>query len=602
MPSSGEEIEQVTVGRTETVTLLAILALATFLRVQDLDQVHIEHFDEGVYGSNRWFTVEEETRYPNRHLYAPPLLPSSLEWSQLIFGTGSWGVLLLPIALGTLTVGLVWWLMRHWTGPVSAMATALIAAISEPHILYSRTALTDVPMIALMLLAIGLAWQAIVSNNWKRSIVAGIVTGLCWSTKYNGWYPLAVSGAGLGAFTLFHVKRFESFPKAWVNWLLICASAILVWLPAWWDLQPAGRGGYFAVQANHSRYVDGPTKWLSNFQHQLENLIWFESSTVQGILSGILILCGCIVFLGVNRSDVSNGRKRTTSEIVLGSLLVVSAGMMAVGPVIPWHPILIGVAVFGYGSRLRNVLLPSTKGYFNSEGALATWFCLAWFVSLLLVTPLYRPYPRLALPLLISLWVGLGFAIEDCWNKLNNPDVSRETNRFHILLGFACLVLVLLFRPTGTSAEWKRTVWQSRLGVEEVARSIVQVCQRSRLDSEGEVPYVIYTYAEPALFYQLCRLAPQDVAIEPVSNLGFVRKNSEQQEVVIFLAIGPHVAGDEEISHQLVEQGEMLEVVSDFPIELSDLVLLNQYSPAVLRSESNRPKSSFRLYRLKSRE
>jgi 4-amino-4-deoxy-L-arabinose transferase-like glycosyltransferase len=577
--------------------LLAIVVLAAVLRIQELDRVHIEHFDEGVYASNRWFTLEEEARYPNRHLYAPPLLPALLEWSQLLLGTGSWGVLFLPVALGTLTVGLVWWLMRHWTGPVPALATALIAAISEPHILYSRTALTDVPMIALMLLAVGLAWQGIAASDWKRSLAAGIVAGLCWSTKYNGWFPLAVSGAGLGAFTLFHVKRFGGFPRAWVNWLLMSAAAAVVWLPAWRDLQQEGRGGYSAVQENHARYVEGLSAWFANFQHQFANLIWFESSTMRGILSGLLIVCGCVVFVGGARSNASSG-KRNVFELVTGTILVAIAGALALGPFIPWHLILFGAALFGYCFRLREAIFPPEDNAFSSDRALATWFCLAWFVSLLIATPLYRPYPRLALPLLVSLWVGVGFAVEECFRLLTKPDVSRETNRLRMVCGVACLALIIFLRPLGTSAEWRRSAWQSRQGVEETAASIIRECERSRSDSSGEVPYVIYTYAEPALFYQLCRLAPQDVALEPVSNLGFVSTNSGQSKVAIFLAAGPHAEGDEEFARQLFESGDRLKVVSELPIRLSDLVMLNHESPAGLSKLQSPPISVFRLFRM----
>lgn len=601
MNHPNSEIEQESIGRAETLALLAIVVLAAVLRIQELDRVHIEHFDEGVYASNRWFTLEEEARYPNRHLYAPPLLPALLEWSQLLLGTGSWGVLFLPVALGTLTVGLVWWLMRHWTGPVAALATAFIVAISEPHILYSRTALTDVPMIALMLIAIGLAWQGIASSDWKRSLAAGIITGLCWSTKYNGWFPLAVSGAGLGTFSLFHVKRFGGFPRAWVSWLLICMAATIVWIPAWSDLQQEGRGGYSAVQKNHSNYIEGSAKWVGNFQQQFDNLIWFESSSMRGILSGLLIVSGCVVFVGGVRFGASDG-KRNPLEFAVGTILVVAAIALAVGPFLPWHLILLAAALFGYVSRLREVIVPPDDRSLTADRLLATWFCLAWFVSLVIVTPLYHPYPRLALPLLVSIWIGFGFAVEQCVHLLAKPFVSRETNWLLSICGVASLVLVILLRPSGPEAEWKRNAWQPRDGVAEVASSIVRECERSRTDTSGENPYVIYTYAEPALFYQLCRLAPQDVAIEPVSNLGFVSTNSGQSKVAIFLATGPHAEDDEEFARQLFESGDRLKVVSELPIRLSDLVLLNAQVPESLRARLAAPQARFHLFELRTQE
>ena len=78
------------ISRRELLFVVLISLLGLALRFWDLSAIAVEHFDEGVYASNLWFTAEEGYRYPDRHLYAPPLLPSLIEWSLLIFGTAGW--------------------------------------------------------------------------------------------------------------------------------------------------------------------------------------------------------------------------------------------------------------------------------------------------------------------------------------------------------------------------------------------------------------------------------------------------------------------------------------------------------------------------------
>ena len=191
-------------SRGEVAVVVLIVACGFMLRAASPTTMAVEHFDEGVYASNYWFGEAEEYRYPMSHLYAPPLLPSLLYWTVLLFGPSSWGTMLVGIFCGGCTVGVVWWVARQWFGVESGIAAATLAAFSDFHILYSRTALTDVPLSLWMLLAVYFIWEAFRTLRLRWIFAAGLATGLAWWTKYNGWLPLAVGLAGLIPWVLVH--------------------------------------------------------------------------------------------------------------------------------------------------------------------------------------------------------------------------------------------------------------------------------------------------------------------------------------------------------------------------------------------------------------
>jgi len=124
--------------------LISLLLLISFaLRLAVPSHMAVEHFDEGVYASNLAAGSDNGYRYPDRHLYAPPLLPALIEWSIVFFGSSHLAVMLANLVAGGLTIGLLWWVAGRWFGPAAAIAAATIACFSDVHILYSRTSLTD---------------------------------------------------------------------------------------------------------------------------------------------------------------------------------------------------------------------------------------------------------------------------------------------------------------------------------------------------------------------------------------------------------------------------------------------------------------------------
>ena len=60
----------------ELWAVVAITLLGAAVRFAFPSAMAIEHFDEGVYASNLLFPDHNVYRYPDRHLYAPSLVPA----------------------------------------------------------------------------------------------------------------------------------------------------------------------------------------------------------------------------------------------------------------------------------------------------------------------------------------------------------------------------------------------------------------------------------------------------------------------------------------------------------------------------------------------
>ena len=71
----------------EAGLLTGLVGLGVALRFAFVGRLAIEHFDEGVYASNVWFDGSDGFGYPQVGLYAPPLLPLTIE-ALLLCGLG----------------------------------------------------------------------------------------------------------------------------------------------------------------------------------------------------------------------------------------------------------------------------------------------------------------------------------------------------------------------------------------------------------------------------------------------------------------------------------------------------------------------------------
>ena len=165
-------------ARREFVLVVLMISAGLFLRIAFTSKMSVEHFDEGVFASNLWFAEDDDFQYPERHLYAPPLLPALTEWSLVLFGTSHLSSMLVSLLAGSATILLVWWSARRWFGVEAGIAAASLAALSDFHLLFCRTVLTDVLLCFWWLSAVYLIVESYRRQHLGWAVAAGLSAGL----------------------------------------------------------------------------------------------------------------------------------------------------------------------------------------------------------------------------------------------------------------------------------------------------------------------------------------------------------------------------------------------------------------------------------------
>jgi 4-amino-4-deoxy-L-arabinose transferase-like glycosyltransferase len=589
------------VSRSEFALMIGIVFLAASLRFAFPARMAIEHFDEGVYASNIWFAESADYRYPARHLYAPPLLPAIIEWSIILFGTGSVSVMLVSLVAGTATIVAVWWVARRWFGAESGIAAASLAALSDYHILYSRAALTDVLMCLWLLIAVGCVHEAFARGRHLWGIAAGLATGLAWSTKHNGWLPLAIAASGLVLYALVSRWKKKSMAESWTDSLISLAAmaltAAVVWSPVWFDLDE--RGGYAAVAANHSGYFGGLSNWLPTLSQQIGNhrhLDGWLGCAAMGlaVITAIVLRHWTVCGFTWNETEASKSKSasepkqnstagRTDWRALTGLALLTMTSAMFLG-----SSVTVGVlAVAAIGVHLFRRLT-------HNESTLPFCLLAVWFCGLSVATPFYCPYPRLTLPWLIAAWLGGGAMIGAVVRKFVGSDDGNGTGMRRssgwILVGSAILFSGAIYLNLDRWTERGIPGWQSRTGLQEVAADIA--AQVNSASPDGDV--LILVYAEPGLFFQLATVSNSRWTATPI---GTLQPSTRSPVVPTYLVTGPNAHREPGHTVAIARYGDRLQRVAGYPYPPSDLVLLNWFSPSSPAFPG--PKQRVQLYRLR---
>jgi 4-amino-4-deoxy-L-arabinose transferase-like glycosyltransferase len=568
------------VSVSEWIVVCILIAVGVAARIAWPENMAVEHFDEGVYASNLWFDASEGYHYPLRYFYAPPLLPSLIEFAQiadLTFFPASalhdsapmWPALL----FGSATLILVWQSMRFWFGPESAISAVGLVALSDFHVFYSRTALTDVLLVFFLLLASWLLQRGMTSRGWGLLVVAGLATALGWWTKYNGWLPLAI--AGTAAFVQWMVTREgKHFVALAGRWSVAAIVAVFAWSPLVWSLQ--NTGGYAAVAANHRNYVVGISGWFESLRQQIDNLVWWDSwMSVVGIVAAVLAP-------GLLRYGQSRWPIRIAIAAALAAILAwtgTAFTLFAVGCV--------GLAssMFGLRDELR-----------TSPARVSPRLMISvWFVAMFVATPLYHPYPRLLLPWLCAAWLTSSIGIEWVTTSLARHSTKATS-------AVATVVMVLALAGLGLRASQLQVrgvpAWQPRDGLANIGSRIAEwtYAKPERLET-GDAAAIFFVYGEPGLFYHL-RSHGLNLSV-PIVDLDLAASLPADAPPA-YLVTGPHADQTPAFQQEWQRYDHDFEQVQEYRYRPSDLVVLNQHTPAALQSPSARPEYEIRVFRIVS--
>lgn len=554
------------------IFLTSVAVMATALRLAFPAGIAVEHFDEGVYASNLWCPdtlVPGAYSYPDRHLYAPPLLPSAIESSQLLLGSSDLPAIVPSLLAGTVLILVLGGLVRHWFGEPTARAVVMLAACSDVHILYSRTALTDVSWITWLVIAVGLSHRGLVAGRPLILIAAGIATGLGWWIKYTGWLPLAITAAGIGI-TIVLIPSTRGRCRAWLLRLCLIISVTAATIaPLFWSLGQTG--GYGPVARNHARFLVGIPGWVGAAVEQARNLMQIES---------VLTVAGLVL-----ATWLATGLARPTGRFTwnaIGPRVLLPLALAGLAAAVSFTLLVIPMAIFALADGFRQARHRTAQSTPCDNRHLAWGMLAAWWIAMTLSTPLYYPYPRLALPWLIAGWILVGRQIVTWTTAAGDPRPTRP--RWQLLtaagLGLVLLIVAIPGRllPRGIPA------WQPRTAIADLSDQLIGRVLAANPDGLT----VIRVWGEPALFYQLNTRAPDRLLLQPAGGLSVIAPGQPAPEAAVFLVVGPHVIADDETRQQ---DWSAFTLIDSFKIRPGLQVRLNQ--PSDRREQA----MTFRLYR-----
>ena len=591
------------VSRLEWTALVMCCAVGLTLRCARLDRATVEHFDEGVYASNIWFSREQGFAFPGRHLYAPPLVPAMIEWSIMALRPTGAGCLLPGLLFGCATILLTWHVARDWFGPRAGLAAVALVSLSDFHCVYTRTVLTDTPLAFCLLLAVYLTERALRSGSTPGLLAAGTATGLaCW-TKYNGWLPLAIGLSGAVAWFIVHRPTNPGLARLVARWLGIAVVAFAVWCPVWFGLQDVG--GYHSVAENHRGYLVGWSGWPGAAVRQFANHRALDgwpsalSLLVAPLLAGPFLARSDPRFTWNAREDAGMGRAWALP--LAGGLVLVACSLFSVSSLVLGAASLCGIA-----ANLRRPVA-SQHVHQRRDVSLPCWLIAAWLIGLTLATPFYRPYPRLTLPWLIAAWLGtsamLGWWAEMIYGRLQTTrNVGAVVSR-SFAVGFLSIAVLSVALAVGASLQRVRNpvvhAWDDRTGMETAAAEIKTACQRRtsfRAHQRDPAESLVYVYGEPALFFHLRAMG---VPAAPIADLSFAGPNRTRSNIATFLVTGPHAARSPVFREEWRKLHVVFDPVDTFDYAPSEIVKLNHMAGQAPGAGAAHPSETIRLYALK---
>ena len=571
------------ISRLEFWLVSLLLLTAAIVRIAAFDRMAVEHFDEGVYASNLWFGAETGFAYPQRQFYAPPLFPFLVEISISLWGTSAVGCMTTSLLCGLATVACVWWIARCWFGTAGGITALSLAACSDFHVQFSRMCLTDVPVCLALLISVFLFSRLPQRPIAWYGFAAGSVAALAWWIKYTGWLALAICAAA-GLADIVCRRRWGRIPRRLaLGWLVMVSSCLLLCTPMFQQLQPSG--GYTAIARNHAGYLVGPSGWLAAVgSHQAIQRHYDDWSTLAGLLLAVVLSQWLQWPSGAWRQETGSQRLRMICALAgLGSL----AGLLST--VIGTVPLLLTAAVWGL---IRN--LSRTHRDPHPGRALPGWLLLTWIAGLMCSVPMYQPFPRLALPWIVAVWLGAAsLAVRPVQGQPVNP-TTVIPSKASSLLSLAVIILFAISLVVNPDARGRFAAWQDQTQMAQAAKQIRATIHKNTSPEHSASP-VVYTYAEPALFYQLSALS---VSSQPIDSLAFAH-HTPPSATQVFLVWGPQAAGSQPFAAEWGQVAHRFLALDEIPYAPTDLVRFNSEAPDAADRGGHTSRQPLKLFRLR---
>jgi 4-amino-4-deoxy-L-arabinose transferase-like glycosyltransferase len=482
---------------SEAVWVIGMTLLGAGLRLKGLGTLGLDHFDEGIYAqAATWIYAEGGLLAidPGLVPYAPPGYPVLVGLLYAAIGVSGAAAILVSILAGVLTIPTLAWFSRRTFGPGAGAATATLSAMAGPHVVFSRTGLTDSTFLLAWSLALIAGARFLELPNGGRAAWLGLLVGLAQLVKYNGWMSgVIVAGTVVvGAIRPGDGRRMD--PRTMGLGLVAAGVSALVYLP--WFLFVEQTSGYSGLIAHHRSYVDGIAGWWPNWQQQMAQS-WALSGRVRGGFSWLSISLGLAWIgcsIGQGGSPGTWGRFRQLGPIV--SLALATASIAASPPNLCWWASL----------AWSPILLADRRPSVRLAGV--------WFLVMAASTPLYHPYARLWLPTLAASWVVSGGLIASVleifrW-KVGSDRLANRLRRDPVAVASVVAMALALIGPRLLP---DRVQWFPDL----LARSdgIRTISERFRAGVTPSGPRIseYHLYARPPLRFYLLQMGAGPIAV-----------------------------------------------------------------------------------------
>jgi dolichyl-phosphate-mannose-protein mannosyltransferase len=424
----------------ETWVVIALTLCGGLLRAWSPGRLGLVHFDEGIYAlAGLWcFSPGGLAGIdPAVISYAPPGFPILVGLSYLVFGVNDLAAILVSICTGTLSIPLVAWLAHRAFGRGAGGAAAAFAALSGPHVAFSRMALTDVSFLFTWLFALALGQKFLERPSPGRAAIFGCAVGLAQLFKYNGWISGAIVVTCAICDLVVHPARWQTRSTAatWGWGLLAVACACMVYWP--WFRFVDLHGGYGALLAHQRSYLGGLASWPRHLALQLNQTEFLSGGPRWLACTGVA--AGLAAAIGLWDDLLSPGAIWTVflATLAVVALCLVPGFSCTVAIVF----LLVGTLLTRRPGRTRSVQLPAVG-----------WALLG------VLTPFYHPYARLWLPIEAIGWLflGGGVAISQSWlaaptGPMASTRAGGSRRLSALALALSALVIAVIFWRSQTT-------------------------------------------------------------------------------------------------------------------------------------------------------
>jgi 4-amino-4-deoxy-L-arabinose transferase-like glycosyltransferase len=524
---------------------LLVVTLAGFaLRAWDIGSAGIGQYDEGVYAASALGMSDPEqgyTLWPGQDRFSPPVFFTLVSLAFRLLGPSDTAAIWVNVMLGSLTIPVVWWATRRWFGAAAAIAAATLVALSEFHIIMSRSALTDVAFALTLVIALVTVAAFLEHGGWWRAVVAGLATGLAWNTKYHGWFALVIGAGALAGWWLFGRAGRATAQRRVAGLALAAGVAWLAYLP--WMLHISEQEGAVGGWARYF-FTMLSSRWVHNFVRHASEQFYLE-----GPLTRVAIPAALTITLAVAGRELAGRRGVLLAGAAI--LLAATSGGFAAG---------VALTALAVPALLRQRTRPEVL------------VLLAWIALWIVAAPMYRPYFRLLLPLALALAIASGYAISEL---LTRPRESAGPRQAVAAVAVAAAVAVIALRLPDASDPWRPGTSQR---------------EASRRISAAMAPGVPVAVAgEPTVAFYL--------RTEGQTPLGDITGARELDTLPrpYYLVTGVYARRAEPLRRALAAQGDDLTLVARYPMSPTEIRILDDFTPAGARRYRQSPDSTFDL-------